>query len=101
VETAGGQLAEGFVDAYPQPSKPGKITLRHHKVNELLGLQLRPEEIEFYLSQLGLKIVGRKAAPGRSRNRSAGARDVSNPELPRGFGARGGFDRGNRAAARC
>ena len=63
VETAGGQLAEGFVDAYPQPAKPEKITLRHHKVNELLGLQLRPEEIEFYLSQLGLKIVGRKPRP--------------------------------------
>jgi phenylalanyl-tRNA synthetase beta chain len=63
LETAGGQLAEGLVDAYPNPVEPKQITLRHHKVNELLGIELRPEEIEFYLGQLGLKTVGRKARP--------------------------------------
>jgi len=63
LETAGGQLAEGIVDAYPKPVEPKEITLRHHKVNELLGLNLKPEEIEFYLGQLGLKIVNRKARP--------------------------------------
>ena len=63
LETAGGQLAEGIVDAYPKPIAPKEITLRHHKVNELLGLNLKPEEIEFYLGQLGLKIVNRKARP--------------------------------------
>ncbi len=63
LETAGGQLAEGVVDAYPQPFTPRRITLRHHKVNELLGIQLRPEEIEYYLGQLGLRIVDRKPLP--------------------------------------
>ncbi len=63
LETAGGQLAEGVVDAYPKPVEPKQITLRHHKVNELLGIELRPEEIEFYLGQLGLKTTGRKARP--------------------------------------
>jgi len=63
LETAGGQLAEGVVDAYPKPVEPKQITLRHHKVNELLGIELRPEEIEFYLSQLGLKTIGRKVRP--------------------------------------
>ena len=63
LETAGGQPAEGVVDAYPKPVEPKQITLRHHKVNELLGIGLRPEEIEFYLGQLGLKIVNRKARP--------------------------------------
>ena len=63
LETAGGQLAEGLVDAYPKPVKPREITLRHHKVNELLGIALKPEECEFYLGQLGLKTVGRKARP--------------------------------------
>ena len=29
----------------------------------MLGIELRPEEIEFYLGQLGLKTVGRKARP--------------------------------------
>jgi phenylalanyl-tRNA synthetase beta chain len=63
LETAGGQLAEGVVDAYPKPVEPKQITLRHYKVNELLGIELRPEEIEFYLGQLGLKTTGRKARP--------------------------------------
>jgi phenylalanyl-tRNA synthetase beta chain len=63
LETAGGQLAEGVVDAYPKPVEPKQITLRHYKVNELLGIELRPEEIEFYLGQLGLKTIGRKARP--------------------------------------
>jgi phenylalanyl-tRNA synthetase beta chain len=63
LETAGGQLAEGLVDAYPKPVEPKQITLRHHKVNELLGIELRPEEIEFYLGQLGLKTAGRRARP--------------------------------------
>ena len=63
LETAGGQLAEGVVDAYPKPVEPKQIALRHHKVNELLGLNLKPEEIEFYLGQLGLKTTGRKARP--------------------------------------
>ena len=68
LETAGGQLAEGIVDAYPKPVEPKQIALRHHKVNELLGIELRPEEIEFYLGQLGLKTVGRKARPVGAKN---------------------------------
>jgi len=63
LETAGGQLAEGVVDVYPKPAEPKQITLRHHKVNELLGIRLKPEECEFYLGQLGLKMVNRKARP--------------------------------------
>jgi len=63
LETAGGQLAEGVVDAYPKPVEPKQITLRHHKVNELLGIPLKSEECEFYLGQLGLKLVNRKARP--------------------------------------
>jgi phenylalanyl-tRNA synthetase beta chain len=63
LETAGGCLASGVVDAYPQVTQPTQITLRHRKANELLGLELRPEECEYYLSQLGLKIVGRKPRP--------------------------------------
>ncbi|HMP81406.1 MAG TPA: phenylalanine--tRNA ligase subunit beta [Verrucomicrobiota bacterium] len=63
LETAGGQLAEGVVDAFPISPEPKQITLRHHKVNELLGITLKPEEMEFYLGQLGLKIVNRKARP--------------------------------------
>jgi phenylalanyl-tRNA synthetase beta chain len=63
LETAGGQLAEGVVDAYPQPAPLKQVTLRHHKVNELLGITLQPAEMEFYLGQLGLKLSHRKARP--------------------------------------
>ncbi|MGA2863572.1 MAG: phenylalanine--tRNA ligase subunit beta [Verrucomicrobiota bacterium] len=63
LETAGGDLAQGVVDAYPKPVEPGQIRLRHHKVNELLGINLRPEAMEGYLGQLGLKAVGRKPRP--------------------------------------
>src|SRR5438093_1147203 len=63
LDTAGGQLAEGVVDAYPQPAAPREITLRHAKVGELLGVPLRPEEIEYYLGQLGLKVTHRRPRP--------------------------------------
>ena len=63
LETAGGTLAQGLVDAYPAPVQPGHIELRPQKVNELLGLNLRPEEIEASLGRLGLKTLGRKPRP--------------------------------------
>ncbi|MGN6553747.1 MAG: phenylalanine--tRNA ligase subunit beta, partial [Verrucomicrobiota bacterium] len=63
LQTAGGQLAEGVVDIYPKPAEPKQITLRHHKVNELLGLTLKPEEMEYYLGQLELKVAHRKVTP--------------------------------------
>ncbi len=62
-QTAGGATARGVVDAYPEPLAPKRITLRHHAVNDLLGLVLRPEEIEFHLTQLGLEIVQRRPRP--------------------------------------
>jgi phenylalanyl-tRNA synthetase beta chain len=62
-ETAGGSLASGVVDAYPKSIEPRQIVLRHQKVNDLLGLELRPEQIEGYLAQLELKVVGRKPRP--------------------------------------
>src|SRR2546421_3430549 len=63
IETAGGQLRGGAVDAYPNPVEPEQITLRHHKVHELLGVELKPHDIEYYLGQLGLKTVNRKPRP--------------------------------------
>jgi phenylalanyl-tRNA synthetase beta chain len=63
LETAGGNLAQGVVDAYPKPVEPKQITLRHHKVGELLGIELSPEQIEAYLGQLSLKPASRKPRP--------------------------------------
>ena len=63
LETAGGALAEGLVDAYPKPPAPKQISLRPQKVKELLGIDLLPEQIEAYLGQLELKVAGRKPRP--------------------------------------
>ena len=63
LQTAGGSLAAGVVDAYPQPCEPKQITLRHQKVKDLLGLELSAEQIDGYLGQLELKVVGRKPRP--------------------------------------
>ncbi|MGE3309097.1 MAG: phenylalanine--tRNA ligase subunit beta [Limisphaerales bacterium] len=60
LETAGGKLARGAVDAHPAPPAPRQITLRHAKVGELLGVALRPEEIEAHLGALGLRVVNRR-----------------------------------------
>jgi phenylalanyl-tRNA synthetase beta chain len=62
LETAGGEPAGGVVDVYPKPPEPKQITLRQRKVNELLGIELKPEEMEFYLGQLELK-KARKPQP--------------------------------------
>jgi phenylalanyl-tRNA synthetase beta chain len=63
LETAGGSLAAGVVDACPKPLEPKLVRLRPQKVSALLGLEFRPEQIETYLSQLELKVVGRKPSP--------------------------------------
>jgi phenylalanyl-tRNA synthetase beta chain len=63
LQTAGGSLAGPVVDAYPAPVQPKQITLRHQKVNELLGIDITPEQIEASLEKLELKIASRKPAP--------------------------------------
>jgi len=55
LETAGGQLAEGVVDAYPKPAEAKQIVLRHHKVGELLGVSIAPAEQVRLLKNLGLR----------------------------------------------
>ncbi|HZO84969.1 MAG TPA: phenylalanine--tRNA ligase subunit beta, partial [Verrucomicrobiae bacterium] len=57
LETAGGTLARGVVDAYPTPVKPVEITLRHEKASQLLGIELTPKQNVGYLRALGLEVV--------------------------------------------
>jgi phenylalanyl-tRNA synthetase beta chain len=57
LETAGGQLAAGMVDAYPQPAPRREIALRFPKTDALLGVTIPPElQVEF-LRRLGLGVV--------------------------------------------
>jgi phenylalanyl-tRNA synthetase beta chain len=54
LETAGGALAEGVVDAYPQAIKSKEISLRFAKTTELLGVSIEPEQQTKFLVSLGL-----------------------------------------------
>ena len=56
LETAGGQLADGVVDAYPQPAKTKEISLRHEKVEALLGVSIPVADQKHFLERLGLKL---------------------------------------------
>lgn len=63
LETAGGSLATGVIDAFPNPPEPRQITLRPEKANALLGLSLKPEEMEAYLGALAIQTGPRKPRP--------------------------------------
>ncbi len=57
LQTAGGQVAEGVVEAFPHPVKDKEITLRHRKVCELLGVPITPGQSVQFLQQLGFKLI--------------------------------------------
>lgn len=61
-DLASGELLGHSINSYPKPPSAKTITLRHEKVTQLLGVELKPEEIEYHLAQLGLR-VSRKARP--------------------------------------
>ncbi|MEW6306566.1 MAG: phenylalanine--tRNA ligase subunit beta [Verrucomicrobiota bacterium] len=56
LQLAGGQLAEGVVDAYPAPVQPAEVTLRYRKSDELLGVAIPAAEQAGYLRRLGLEV---------------------------------------------
>jgi phenylalanyl-tRNA synthetase beta chain len=57
LQTAGGTLVEGVVDAYPKPFEPKQVTLRHVKVNELLGVTIPHADNVKHLESLGLVVL--------------------------------------------
>lgn len=56
LQTAGGRLAGGVVDAYPQRVEPKRVMLRHAKVAQLLGIALPAAEVVRHLGALGLAV---------------------------------------------
>ena len=54
LETAGGTLVPGVVDAYPKPAQPKEISLRFAKTTELLGVAIEPEQQAKFLASLVL-----------------------------------------------
>jgi phenylalanyl-tRNA synthetase beta chain len=57
IETAGGEIAEGIADAYPTRFQPKRITLRHARVGQLLGVPIPPADNVKHLASLGLRVV--------------------------------------------
>ncbi len=56
---AGGQLADGVIDAYPKPYNPHEVSARFARINQLLGIQIAPDTVCDYLGRLGLDVVER------------------------------------------
>ncbi len=57
LEAAGGRLAGGAVDAYPERVSPREITLRHRKTAELLDVDIAPDRQVGLLGSLGLEVI--------------------------------------------
>jgi phenylalanyl-tRNA synthetase beta chain len=57
LETAGGGLAQGVVDAYPKAFEPKQIALRHTQTDAVLGIAIPTEQQIEYLRRLGLEIA--------------------------------------------
>ena len=57
LETAGGQLAEGVVDIYPQPAKTKTLTLHFAKSKDLLGVGISHADQVSYLERLGMNVI--------------------------------------------
>ncbi len=55
LQLAGGRLAPGVLDVYPNPPPPVTVTLRHHKVAQLLGVPVPVEDQIRILQRLGLQ----------------------------------------------
>ncbi len=53
---AGGKIARGIIDHYPEPYQPKTIDLRIDKTNALLGLELDRDRVAGYLEALELGV---------------------------------------------
>ncbi|MBN2466882.1 MAG: phenylalanine--tRNA ligase subunit beta [Deltaproteobacteria bacterium] len=56
-ELAEGTVARGVIDAYPRPiSRPSPVTINPQTVNRVLGTELSPQTMVFYLNRLGITV---------------------------------------------
>lgn len=61
-EYAGAAVAQGVVDVYTNPPAPRKVSCRFDRINGLLGLDAKPEQIMQVFAALGLKVESSDAA---------------------------------------
>jgi phenylalanyl-tRNA synthetase beta chain len=57
-QTAGGTIAKGRIDNYPNPFAPRTITIRPKKASKILGMQVSGEQVRAFLVSLGIKCSG-------------------------------------------
>lgn len=59
-EVCSGQITKGVIDIYPKKIKPKKINLNLIKVEKILGINVKTEEIKKMMSNLGFQIISAK-----------------------------------------
>jgi phenylalanyl-tRNA synthetase beta chain len=52
----GGEASEGIADVYPKPRKEKTVVLRHHRISDLLGLEIDEEFAVRTLASLGFQV---------------------------------------------
>jgi phenylalanyl-tRNA synthetase beta chain len=65
LETAGGALAEGVVDAYPKSFEQRQIALRHAQTNAIVGIEIPAVQQIQCLQKLGLESLASNTAETR------------------------------------
>jgi phenylalanyl-tRNA synthetase beta chain len=58
-ELAGGTIAKGVVDVYPEPVSPWKITLHPSRIRLVLGVSVPADDVVRILTGLGLQTKGK------------------------------------------
>ncbi|MBF0544111.1 MAG: phenylalanine--tRNA ligase subunit beta [Candidatus Riflebacteria bacterium] len=56
LETAGGTLLNGIIDNYPTPFQIKKILVRPRRVCQILGVEMKPAQIETILHRLKMEV---------------------------------------------
>ena len=52
----GGEVSGGIVDVYPKPRKNKSVVLRHHRITELLGVEIDADFVVKILTSLGFQV---------------------------------------------
>jgi phenylalanyl-tRNA synthetase beta chain len=61
VELAGGKIASGIVDVYPNPIQPAQVEVTYEYVHRLIGEKIAPARIKEILSALRMNVVNETA----------------------------------------
>jgi phenylalanyl-tRNA synthetase beta chain len=60
VELCGAKLVPGTIDEAAEIPEPHRLTLRHERVERLLGMPISPEQCAEYLERLDFEVKGKK-----------------------------------------